>query len=94
MYKSTQGKRRTYHDNLLYDKLIDERSGNDESPANTVLVLNNSLCDRFKDVKFGNRSKVGTRGMLCFAHVFFLLPRKPAASPMAQFDSLSFDRDV
>ena len=33
----------SYLDNLLYERLIEESRGSDESPARAVLVLNNSL---------------------------------------------------
>jgi hypothetical protein len=72
----------------LYDKFIDERSGKDDSPANAVLVLNNSFRDKSRDTRFGNLSRGGGSDKR-----EVLLRRKPAASPIAQLDSLSLVRD-
>ena len=86
-------KQSTYLDSRLYDKSIDDKSGKAESPANTVLLLNNSLFDRFNDVRLGNRASGGIRGTL-FDLLLLLMPRSPAVSPMAQLYSLSFDIDL
>mmetsp|Transcript_11504 Transcript_11504/g.23530 ORF Transcript_11504/g.23530 Transcript_11504/m.23530 type:complete len:105 (+) Transcript_11504:1-315(+) len=82
---------------LLWDRLIEERNGKEESPSRADLVLNNSLCDRFKDTKLGNLDmggrRVGPLKKLSLEGLFFGRPRKPAVSPIAQFDNLNFDKE-
>jgi len=70
----------------LYDRFNDESWDKDERPARTVFVLNNSLWDMFRETRFGNLEKVGRRGTA-------LLPRRPALSPIAHCDSLSFESE-